>query len=574
MTPTRVLWSGVRASVVAVLASGIMLLSSAGLADQGRSATGKEGMVAAAHPLAARAALDVLRGGGNAVDAAVTAAFVVGVVEPDASGLGGGGGMVIHLQDKRESHYINYYVQASERIDELRFTRPADNRSAKAVLVPGTVAGLTLALERFGTLPLARALEPAIRFAEEGFAVDQTLAMIILDNVPLLQKYETTASLYLPDGFPLAEGDTLRQPDLGRTLRAIASQGPKGFYEGRVAGAIVNGTVERGGVLTTEDMQRYEAQLAEPLVGTYRGYEILSTAIPQSGVSIIEGLNILENVDLASAGHFSTSGQGFHIVAEMMRRVYADRSAFLGDPRFNPIPDRGLTSKEYAAERYRDIDQDRANPPEYRKTSTGKPLPYEEDHLVPVEESEGDGGHTTHLTVVDGEGNAVSLTQTLGTFFGSGLTVEGVLLNCGMTNFSTRYEVNLPEARKQPRSSIAPTILLKDGKVFATVGSPGATRIVATVLEIIVNLVDFSMGAVEANDAPRFLCQKNDDVISLEGRVSLEAQEELRRRGHTLQVYGDYDLFFGGAQIIVVDHATGTLHGSADPRRGGVAAGY
>jgi len=572
MTQTRLRRSGLRA--LALLAVGIMLFSSGLLADQGQSAVGKEAMIAAAHPLAARAALEVLREGGNAVDAAVTAAFVIGVVEPDASGLGGGGGMVIYLQDEAASHYINYYVQASERINELQFTRPADNRSAKAVLVPGTVAGLTLALERFGTLPLARVLEPAIRFAEEGFAVDQTLAMIILDNVPLLQQYESTASLYLPDGFPLAEGDTLRQPDLGRTLRAIASHGPKGFYGGSVAEAIVSGTVEHGGVLTLEDMKRYEAQLVEPLVGTYRGYEILSAAIPQSGVSIVEGLNMLENTDLASTGHFSTSGQGFHIVAEMMRRVYADRVAFLGDPRFHPIPVRGLTSKEYAAERFRDIDQERADPPDYRKTSTGNPLPYEEESLVPVEEGEGDGGHTTHLTVVDGRGNAVSLTQTLGTFFGSGLIVEGVLLNCGMTNFSTRYEVNLPEPGKRPRSSIAPTIILKDGKVSATVGSPGATRIVAVVLELIVNLLDFSMGAVEANDAPRFLCQKNDDVLSLEGRVSLEVQADLRRRGHTLQVYGDYDLFFGGAQIIVVDHATGTLHGSADPRRGGVAAGY
>jgi gamma-glutamyltranspeptidase/glutathione hydrolase len=575
MRPTGVQRPGAKARALAVLAVGFLLVWSPAVADQGPSATGQKGMVAAAHPLAAQAALDVLREGGNAVDAAVTAAFVIGVVEPDGSGLGGGGGMVVHLQEKGTSHYINYYVQASERIGELEFSRPADNRSAKAVLIPGTVAGLTLALERFGTLPLSRILEPAIRLAEGGFAVDQTLGMIILDNVPLLQKYESTASLYLPDGFPLAEGDTLRQLELARTLRAIAREGREGFYEGDIARAIVQKTVEHGGVLTLEDMRNYEAQLVEPLVGTYRGYDIVSTAVPQAGVSIIEGLNILENTDLASAGHFATSGQGFHIIAEMMRRVYADRTAFVGDPRFSSIPVQGLISKEYAADRFREIDPERANPPEYRKTAAGDPLRYEEEMTVPAESPEGgEGGHTTHLTVVDGEGNAVSLTQTLGTFFGSGLTVEGVLLNCGMTNFSTRYPVNMPEGGKQPRSSIAPTIILKDGKVFATVGSPGATRIVAVVLELIVNLIDFSMSAVEANDAPRFLCQKNDDVLSLEGRVSADVQEDLRRRGHTLQVYGDYDLFFGGAQIIVVDQATGMLTGSADPRRGGVAAGY
>jgi len=574
MLPNRVQRFSAKARVLFVLTSSIVLVSSVGLADQGQSAVGRNAMVATAHPLAAEAALDVLREGGNAVDAAVTAGFVIGVVEPDGSGLGGGGGMVIHLQGEGGSHYVNYYVQASERISELEFSRPADNRSAKAILVPGTVAGLTLALEHFGTLPLARVVEPAIQLAEGGFAVDQTLAMIILDNVPLLQKYESTSSLYLPDGFPLAEGDTLRQPDLARTLRAIAARGRKGFYEGAVAQAIVNGAVAHGGVLTLQDMEGYEAQLVEPLIGSYRGYEILSAAIPQSGASIIEGLNILENTDLAATGHFATSGQGFHLVAEMMRRVYADRTAFLGDPRFSPIPVHGLTSKEYAAGRFREIDPDRTKPPEYRKTPVGNPLLYEEEAVVPAEAPEGGDGHTTHLTVVDGAGNAVSLTQTLGTFFGSGLTVEGVLLNCGMTNFSTRYEVNMPAGGKQPRSSIAPTIILKDGTVFATVGSPGATRIVAVVLELIVNLVDFSMSAVEANDAPRFLCQKNDDVLSLEGRVSAEAQEDLRRRGHTLQVYGDYDLFFGGAQIIVVDQVTGTLYGSADPRRGGVAAGY
>ena len=543
-------------------------------AELGSSATGEHAMVAAAHPLAVEAALEVLQEGGNAIDAAVTAAFVIGVVEPDGSGLGGGGGMVVYLQAENSSHYINYYVQASEHIGELQFKRPEDNRSAKAVLIPGTVAGLTLALEQFGTMQLERVLAPAIRLAEEGFAVDQTLGMIILDNVPLLQKYPSTASLYLPDGFPLAEGDTLRQVALARTLRAIAHEGRRGFYEGPVAEAIVKTTVEHGGVLTLDDLQSYHAQLVAPQMGTYRGYEIISAAIPQSGAAIVEGLNILENTDLAAMGHFSSSAQSFHVVAEMMRRVYADRTAFIGDPRFSTVPLGGLTSKAYARDRYEDIDLERAKPPEYRKTSVGDPLEYEEKIAVPEESPGGEGGHTTHLTVVDHDGNAVSLTQTLGTFFGSGLTVEGVLLNCGMTNFSTRSNVNLPEPGKQPRSSIAPTIILKNNRVFATVGTPGATRIVAVVLELIVNLIDYSMSAADANDAPRFLCQKNDDVLSLEARVSPQVQADLQRRGHTLQVYGDYDLFFGGAQIIVVDQVTGTLYGSADPRRGGVAAGY
>jgi gamma-glutamyltranspeptidase len=652
-----------------------------GQAEQpnGQVAVSKEAMATTAHPLATQAAIEMLHKGGNAVDAAVAAAFAIGVVEPDGSGLGGGGGMVIYLAKEKKSIYINYYQRASEKINDINYNPASDNRSAKAILVPGTVAGLTLALERFGTLPLATILEPAIRYAGEGFPIDETLGKIILDNAEFLQKYPQTSATFLRDGFPLTQGDTVRQPDLANTLRAIASNGRAGFYEGPVAETIVNDVVSNGGMMTLDDMKNYQAVLTEPLHGTYRNYDILSANAPQSGSSILEGLNILENADLKQMGHFSTSTETMHFMAEAIRRVYADRSAYLDDPQFEYVPSKGLISKDYAKTRYNDIDINAVSPSDYRKTKSGNPFgadggnipsrsskakisddnnyqwdDVDEEGVSTINRSTddlfdrwggqkkkhkevqsgdstqksdknkidkesknknddsddppearnelrngylpdqpamtrvqddaaylasahdpnpGEGGHTTHLSVIDKYGNAVSLTQTLGTFFGSGLSTAGVLMNCSMANFSVTTAVNSLKPNKQPRSSIAPTIVLKDGVPYLTVGSPGATRIVATVIELLVNVLDFNMSVEDANKAPRFLCQKNDDYLSLESRISDVVQEGLKKKGHKLKLYGDFDLFFGGAQMILFDRQTRTYYGSADPRRGGAAIG-
>jgi gamma-glutamyltranspeptidase/glutathione hydrolase len=323
--------------------------------------------------------------------------------------------------------------------------------------------------------------------------------------------------------------------------------------------------------MTTGDFQAYAAEILQPVRQTYRGLEVLSAPPPHSGPFVLEALNILENVDLRPLGHFANSGESLHLLAETLRRVYADRTAFLADPRFEPVPLDGLLSKEYAWTRLRDINRDIAVPREYRKTPAGDPVPFQQ--AVPAEKIE-QGGHTTHLGVIDGEGNVVSLTQTLGTFFGSGVTVSGVLMNNAMSNFSTTTTRNSIQPGKQPRSSISPTIVLKDGAPYLSVGSPGATRIIATVVQLIINVVDYEMPAAEANRAPRILCQKADDFLHLESRISGPVRADLERRGHILKVYGDFDLFFGGAQIILRDPATGMLSGSADPRRGGVAIGY
>jgi gamma-glutamyltranspeptidase/glutathione hydrolase len=547
----------------------------------GKEAVSPTAMAATANPFATEAAISILRKGGNAVDGAVAAAFAIGVVEPDGSGLGGGGGMVIALPGEQKSFYVNYYHQTSEDVGNLAYRAGKDNRTARAILVPGTVEGLLTALERFGTLPRATVIAPAIRLAEEGFPIDETLAGIMLDNFALLQQYPGTASVFLRDGFPLAEGDTLRQPALAQTLRAIAAYGRDGFYGGEVAQKLVDSVTAYGGVLTPNDLHTFHAQVSAPVEGTYRGYRILSAAIPQSGASIVQALNMLEQADLCRLGNYADSVETFQVIAEVMRRVYADRSAYVDDPRFARVPVQGLTSKEYAQARFLDIDLTGTSPVEYRKTEPGDPTPFDplmkEEVPAMQHEHEGEspeGGHTTHLTVVDREGNAVSLTQTLGTFFGSGLTVAGVVLNSGMANFSSVSQVNAVRPVKQPRSSIAPTIILKNDSLVATIGSPGATRIIATVIELIVNVVDYGMNAAEANAAPRFLCQKFDDYLSLESRISPSVREGLEARGHRLKVFGDLDLFFGGAQIITVDPQTRMYHGSADPRRGGYVIGY
>jgi gamma-glutamyltranspeptidase/glutathione hydrolase len=285
------------------------------LAVQGQSqpsSTGRNGMVATAHPIASAAALEMLKSGGNAVDAAVAAAFTIGVVEPDGSGIGGGGGMVIYLNKQKRSYFINYYGRSSDNASSIEFVSSRDSHNATAIGVPGTVAGLLLAHEKFGSLPLKKILEPAINYAENGFQIDKTLAKLILDNVETIMMDSVTASIFLQDGFPRMEGDLLVQKDLAEVLKTIAKIGRRGFYEGKYAGKFVKGIQDRGGVLTRKDFSSYRAKILKPLEGTYRGYEILTANIPQSGISLIEGLNMLENYDLRGSGYFADSASTLH----------------------------------------------------------------------------------------------------------------------------------------------------------------------------------------------------------------------------------------------------------------------
>ena len=575
--------------LILVVAPAFVYAQEYSVGTKGKAAAGKNVMIATAHPLATQAGMEMFQKGGNAIDAAVAAAFAIGVVEPDGSGLGGGGGMLIRRKDG-SAVYINYYGQSSSKVMDVGFVYGKDNQTAKAILIPGTVAGLAAALHQYGTLPLSAVLQPAIRYAEKGFPIDETLSKIILDNTNLVQLHSATASVYLQDGFPRTEGDTVHQDNLAKTLRAIAQQGPAAFYTGPIAKAIADEVVKCGGMMTVEDLATYQPTITEPLTALYRGFTVLSAPPPHSGITVIEALNILQNADLKSLGYYASSAESFHLLAETIRRAYADRTAFLADPRFESVPVKGLLSPAFARSRFDDISMTAVNPPEYRRTTTGTPLKFEVDEPKPAAaDSSGKGvglgspdpgkvfepvgGHTTQISVMDREGNLVSLTQTLGTFFGSGVTASGVLLNNGMSNFASTARVNVVQPNKQPRSSIAPSILLKDGKPFMVVGSPGAARIPATVVTLIVNAVDYGLDAEKTNSAPRFLCQRSDQYLSLEARFTTETQDGMKKKGHQLRLYDDFDLFFGGAQIILVD-PSGTMYGSADPRRGGTAMGY
>ncbi len=538
--------------------------------------SGRNGMASTAHPLASEAAVSILKAGGNAVDAAVAAAFAIGVVEPDGSGLGGGGGMVIYLKENGESYYINYYGHSSENAVSLKFSSSRDRASGKSVGVPGTVGGLLMAHTKFGKLPLATVMAPAIEYASKGFRVDNTLATLILDNIEVIMSDPATAATFLDDGFPRMEGDLLVQSELAEVLKEISVKGRAGFYEGKYAEAFVKGLAERGGVLTLDDLASYEPVLTKPLSGTYRGYDVLSTALPQGGSTLILGLNILENWDFSKSEHFSKSAETFQVIAETQKLITADRYAFVADPLKVDVPVKGLLSKEYALSRFKSINMDKLDPPTYRQTAAGKPFDFNSEPEEDAGSEEIDmGGHTTTLSVIDRDGNAVALTQTLGLFFGSGQTVSGVLFNSAMTNYSyTTANVNLIGNRKQCRSTITPTIILKDGNPFLIVGSPGSARITSTVIELVVNIIDFGMDVEMANIAPRFYCQKMEDFLHVESGIEPSVLSKLEAMGHNIKLYEGIDLFFGGAQIIMVDPATGIYYGSADKRRGGIVAAY
>jgi gamma-glutamyltranspeptidase/glutathione hydrolase len=597
-------------------------------------ASGAGGVAATAHPLATEAANEMLSRGGNAVDAAVAAAFAIGVVEPDGSGIGGGGGILIYLHDQRRTVYINYYPQAPQDPASISFSASRERDTAKSALVPGAVAGLCQALRDYGTLPLPVVLAPAIRYAGEGFPVDPTLAGLLLDNMDALAARPPLAAIFMNNGFPKMEGELLQQPELAHVLELVAAQGPDGFYKGETAERLVAGVTAAGGVMTMADLAAFKPTLSEPLRGTYRGVEVVTAPAPHSGATLLEILNMMEHVQFESRDHFSSSARDIHMMAEIFRRTYADRSQYLGDPRFMTVPANGLISKQYAAARFAEINPYRAEPRASKDVPYGFPAKFEnlspgaaaptsvtrpgrlkwdddkdedpgsarqaddpfdrwnrrkegKDTSAPTatpgtaprrEPGEGkkdddfDGGSTTHLSVIDADSNMVSLTQTLGNFFGSKTMVNGILLNNGRVNFSTASPANLIGPNKRPRSSITPTLVFRDGRPLMSLGSPGAGRIIATVALVMVNIIDFGMDVEAANEAPRFFAQKFDEHLYIESRVAPAIVEELKRQGHDVRVLGDMDLYFGGVQIAAFKEDGTGFVGSADKRRGGTAS--
>jgi gamma-glutamyltranspeptidase/glutathione hydrolase len=482
------------------------------------------GMVASQEALATGIGVDILKRGGNAVDAAVAVGFALAVTLPQAGNLGGGGFMIVHTA-AGETVAIDYREKApgaASRDMFLNASGEADSDlsrwSGLAVGVPGTVAGLTLALERYGTMRLAEVIDPAIRLAEDGVVVTPDLADSLRANQEELSKWPSSAKIFFkPDGGLFAPGDRLVQTDLARSLTAIAAGGADAFYKGEIGRLIAAQMQRDGGLITAADLAGYDAVVRQPVRGTYRGHEVVSMPPPSSGgVHIIQILNILEAFPIGYLGH--NSAETIHLMAEAMKLAYADRSEYLGDSDFADVPVTGLTAKPYAEALRGKISAGRATPSATIKPND--PIPYESDQ-------------TTHFSVVDKDGNAVANTYTINFSYGTGLVAEGtgILLNNEMDDFSAKPGVpnaygliggdaNAVEAGKRPLSSMSPTIVLKDGRTVLVTGSPGGSRIITTVLQIIMNVVDHGMNIAEASGAPRIHHQWLPDELRVEDGIS------------------------------------------------------
>nr|MEC9417635.1 gamma-glutamyltransferase [Pseudomonadota bacterium] len=546
------------------------------LKDRFQPETAQNGMVASQEAVASRVGVDILKKGGNAVDAAIATGFALAVTLPRAGNLGGGGFMMIHLADSGDTKALDYREMAPAAAFKDMFLGEdgePDNQKSRfsglAVGVPGTVAGFAEAFEKHGSgkLTWAELVAPAIDLAENGIEVTPDLAASLTASAKrLLQDPATAAIFYKTGGLPFVPGETLKQTDLAATLKLIADKGAAGFYTGEVAEKIAQKVTASGGGMTTEDLAGYKPVWRDPVVGSYHGYEIASMPPPSSGgVHIVQILNMLQGYPLAEYG--PNSADSIHVMAETMRRAYADRSKYLGDPDFVDVPVKGLTDPAYAAELVKSIKMDVATPSD--EVKPGDPFPYESNQ-------------TTHYSVVDKDGNAVSNTYTLNFSYGVGLTADGtgVLLNNELDDFSAKPGVpnaygliggtaNAVEGGKRPLSSMSPTLVFKDGKLFLATGSPGGSRIITTTLQIILNVVDHGMNIAEATAAPRIHNQWLPDEIRIEEGLSPDTIRLLEARGHKVEVKNA----MGSTQsIMLVD---GVLAGASDPRRpGALSAGY
>lgn len=538
----------------------------------------KQGMVVSAHHLASQVGVEVLKKGGNAVDAAIAVGFALAVTHPAAGNIGGGG-FLIYRSAKGEVRAFDFREKAPAAAHEKMFLdargeydRVAHHDSYLSVGVPGTVAGFFLAHEKLGSLPMKDLLAPAIQLAEEGFPLSWHLAEEFRRLAPRFRQYPASAAVFLKGENEYYEpGEIWRQKDLARTLRRIQEKGRDGFYRGETARLLAEAMKKNGGLITEADLAAYEAKERTPVRGTYRGYEVISMCPPSSGgVALLEMLNILEGFDLQAYGH--GSAMHLHLMAEAMRRAFADRARYLGDPDFNPdLPLARLISKEYAAELRRSISLNQA--------SASDPVRFND-----VAESE----ETTHYSVIDAAGNAVVVTYTLEDGYGSKIIAEGTgfLLNNEMGDFNPQpgrtdetgligTPPNLVAPGKRMLSSMTPTMLVKDGQTFLLIGSPGGRTIINTVFQVVVNVVDFQMDIGEAIAAARIHHQWLPNVLRVEkGGISPDTARLLRMMGHDVQ-FSTSSRSQGRAMGIQVDLRTGIRLGAADPREPDAAAiGY
>jgi len=533
----------------------------------------RHGMVSSAQAEATDAGVEILKQGGNAVDAAVATAFALAVTYPSAGNIGGGGFMVIRRNDGRAAA-IDYRETASGRASKTMFLDAAGNvipdapkTGHRAAGVPGTVAGMALALETFGTKPWKDVLAPAIRLAEEGFPVSYSLARQLRSGESKFSQYPETKRIFLRNGRFYNEGDRLTQPELAATLRRIAANGPREFYEGKTARLLEAEMKANGGLVSLDDLKQYKAIPREPVRGRYRGYELISMPpVSSGGFLLMQMLGMLERFDLRSMGFHSSAAD--HLLIEVMKRAYADRAAWFGDPAFVTVPLARLLSPAYIAGRAASIRPDRATPSEQIREGS---LPRESND-------------TTHFSAVDAQGNAVSNTYTLRDSYGSGVVVTGAgfFLNNVMDEFAAKAgapnafgypagEANSIAPGKRPVSSQTPTIAVKGGKLAFVIGTPGGTTIPNTVLQVTLNLIDHGMNIQEAIDAPRIHHQWLPDVVRRERyALAKDVLHALEAKGHK---FASEPAVIGQVHGIAVD-ANGVRLGGADSRGSGKAAGY
>ncbi|MHA7601634.1 gamma-glutamyltransferase [Alicycliphilus sp. T452] len=533
----------------------------------------KNGMVASEQELASRIGLDILRSGGNAVDAAVAMGFALAVALPNAGNIGGGGFMMVHDARTGRSVALDFREVAPSRATRDMYLdaqgKVIDGKSLYthyAVGVPGTVAGMEHALKKWGTLPLSKVVAPAAALADKGFPVSETLAKILQQEQKNMGRWPATQAIFWKNGQPLKRGDTLVQKDLAQSLRLIGEQGAKAFYEGAIATKIAAEMAPHAGAISLADLKNYKVVEREPVRGSYRGYQIVTMPPPSSGgAHLIQILNMMERWPMNQWG--ANSANSVHHMAESMKLAYADRSEYLGDPDFVKVPLKGLTSKRYADQLAAGISPTQARTA--KDIKPGKPQPYESDQ-------------TTHFSVVDKAGNAVAVTYTLNTNFGSGIVAKGtgILLNNEMDDFSAKPGVpnayglvggdaNAVAAGKRPLSSMTPTLVVKDGKPVLVTGSPGGARIITTVLQQVVNYIDFGMNPAEAAATPRFHHQWTPDELRIEKGFSADTLALLRQWGHKVALKPA----MGRTQTIEI--RSGTLYGASDPRNpDGQTLGY
>jgi gamma-glutamyltranspeptidase / glutathione hydrolase len=551
-------------------------------------------IVVSVHELASRAGVEIMQAGGNAIDAAVATGFALAVVYPEAGNLGGGGFMLIRLADGR-AHFVDYREKAPAAATANMYLDAQGNViedaslvGYKAIGVPGSVAGMVYAEKEYGKLTLKQVMAPAIELARNGYALAWDEARDLREDKHL-GKFAESRRIFQRDGNYYKQGDMFRQPELAGTLERIAAD-PDAFYHGAMARELAASIQKGGGLVTPDDLANYEVKEREPIRGTYRGYDIISAPPPSSGgVALVETLNILEGYDLAKAGNRSAAAM--HLTVEAFRRAFYDRAEFMGDPDFSKIPVAQLIDKKYGAAWRESIDPAHASvSKELKRPAIFAQLEqYALSHPQPsaVREPE----HTTHYSVVDPEGAAVAVTTTLNDDFGSRVTAEGLgfLLNDEMDDFAAKQGVpnlygliqgpaNAIGPGKRPLSAMTPTVVLKDGKLFLVLGSPGGARIITTVANILMGVLDYGMNIQEAVDAPRFHNQWLPDAVNVEQWSSPDAMKLLEQMGHKVEigetVAGDWIPYWSDGECVAIDQKTGERLGASDGRNSGKAVGY